>query len=156
VLPGVAAPTSQVAAMSLQSWLWLHRHMSARPRWYQHRCPKGSRNAQARAELVCRATAAPARLPTKKKAARCEAAQWPIQGGMPDERATVTRERYRNPNVIAGCIQPCVKYFTHGWPHVGVRQLLTGNRSNKGISMNSNSEENKDHVELTERAHSSG
>jgi hypothetical protein len=65
-------------------------------------------------------------------AARCEAAQLPIQGGMPDERATVTRERYRNANVIAGYIRLCVKYFTHGWPHVGVRQLLTGNRSNKG------------------------
>jgi hypothetical protein len=51
---------------------------------------------------------------------------------MPDERATVTRERYRNANVIARCIRPCEKYFTHGWPHVGVRQLLTGNRSNKG------------------------
>jgi hypothetical protein len=71
---------------------------------------------------------------------------------MPDERATVTRERYRNANVIAGCIRPCVKYFTHGWPHVGVDQLLTGNRSNKGVSMNSNSEENKDHVELTEKS----
>jgi hypothetical protein len=71
---------------------------------------------------------------------------------MPDERATVTRERYRNTNAIAGCIQPSVKYFTHGWPHVGVRQLLTGNRSNKGVSMNSNSEENKDHVELTEKS----
>ena len=71
---------------------------------------------------------------------------------MPDERATVTRERYRNTNVIAGCIQPSVKYFTHGWPHVGVGQLLTGNRSNKGVSMNSNSEDNKDHVELTEKS----
>ena len=74
---------------------------------------------------------------------------------MPDERATVTRERYRYANVIAACIRPCVKYFTYGWPHVGVR-LLTGNRSNKEVSMNSNSEENKDHVELTKRAHSSG
>jgi hypothetical protein len=71
---------------------------------------------------------------------------------MPDERATVTRERYRNANVTAGCIRPCVMYFTHGWPRVGVRQLLTGNRSNKGVSMNSNSEENKDHVELTEKS----
>jgi hypothetical protein len=71
---------------------------------------------------------------------------------MPDERATVTRERYRNANVIAGYIRPCVKYFTHGRPHVGVRQLLTGNRSNKGVSMNGNSEENKDHVELTEKS----
>ena len=59
----------------------------------------------------------------QKKAARCEAAQLPIQGGMPDERATVTRERYRNANVIAGCIRPCVKYFTHGWSHVGVGQF---------------------------------
>jgi hypothetical protein len=71
---------------------------------------------------------------------------------MPDERATVTRARYRNADVIAGYIRPCVKYFTHGRPHVGVRQLLTGNRSNKGVSMNGNSEENKDHVELTEKS----
>jgi hypothetical protein len=52
-----------------------------------------------------------------KKAARCEAAQLPIQGGMPDERATVTRERYRNANDIAGCIRPLADTHRHGARH---------------------------------------